>query len=441
MSAISDTLTTNICKRIAVTESINKCNFDSLVKVVSKLEHRDTFSVHAFWFKGVVTIAVAILVIALIVLFLDIYLKSGRKLKFSAVCQELWTNRKTGLHFLLEVLLLLSLLSIIFILFIHKPGFVSLFAIAGLIIGAAGMYFARRADFSSSVTQNQTTKSLASLKNFSDDLGEFVEKLKFTLENLVLNGESFTIKFLSVIPAFGKVGLDAIRLDGKNLNLDTPPYVKKKNIQSDYQTWDEFILHFLSEYNGSKTGKVRAVLKLITHEAYARQDWIKNIVTSSQIMKLQDSRLNRLVNELDKDQERFLFGLEHTKGIDRDQVFVKAWPGLKTKEGELVQLEDPMPFQFVIIKKRLESLNDPPKSYANDKDILLFLFSGDYIYKNVTAAIRTELIDRSGSSMSVFVKFTKGYYSDVPDQTKFFNILFDELWYKAKLLKMPTAKP
>jgi hypothetical protein len=98
----------------------------------------------------------------------------------------------------------------------------SLLALWGILVTVLGAFYAARADYSSSNAFSEATKSHEEAKktylavvNFAENLESFIEIVKHDLQKI--EGD-VTLKFLTVIPAFGTIGLKKYYDDMKRLD-------------------------------------------------------------------------------------------------------------------------------------------------------------------------------------------------------------------------------
>jgi hypothetical protein len=421
---------------------------------------------------------------------------SRKKMRRYRVASD-WLFQKNALPYLLRivgehVIVFMIVVAVLFLLFSTTLLDVAILSCIEIFFAFVGAYYASLADRSSSMAYEKASLAMRSVMNFSDDLGGFVERLKLLVTRLTGEGKDFTMKFVTVIPAFGKVGL--------SLPEGESYYSRMQSQDTAYQTWDFFLKTVLegnsrarseNSIGGASSGTPkeaigRVKVKMLTHAADEREAWITNIMKAS---GLDDGTNSNAVKEQVKEQQQYLQTLT---GISDGWFEYREW---KTPSSN-GHSNNAMPFQFVVIKMGIErddasmsvknkvhlerpgrkissllvwigiflgvtkalarnnvapdkkvvsekSLKPPQRHYDGSK--LMFLFSGDYIYNNFLVDIEKYLNKPNGKqrgnidlSMHEFVKFSKGYYSESAELIEFFDKLFDFLWTYSKTQKMAS---
>jgi len=274
-----------------------------------------------------------------------------------------------------------------------RKSLLSLWAIWGFMVTTMSAFYAARADYSSNaalMSSNdafaEARKTYLSVLNFADDMKSFIERVKHDLS--LMEGD-ITVRFLTVIPAFGSVGLREYYNDMKMLGA-----------------YKEFHLYLAEKIKSSEGSK----LKILTHGGRQTVDWIFNILQAGNRGSEQQSQIPQVVKDTKKlylEQKKYVRDM--IGGYGEDNLDWRIW---NTQKIPKLECTSPIsiPFQFLLVKH-------------GTYEKVYFLFSGSYLYEFILKSVDIEV------DMSSLVTLTKGYYIDQDKQLLgIFDKIFESLF-------------
>jgi hypothetical protein len=278
---------------------------------------------------------------------------------------------------------------------LFKFNVLSLIGLWGFLITTVSAFYAARADWSSNQAFIQAANSYEEAKrtymavvNFAENLESFIEKVMLDLKSI--QGD-VQIKFLTVLPAFGTVGLKQYYDNMKRIG----PYIE----------FHEYLRQRIGEGDNSS-------LQILTHKGTETAQWILNILSATKKGPTLPTtqQLQQETKDFYAEQKKYARDLVGTWGIRK--VDWRVWD---TDRLEKLRGQPPIsiPFQFLIVTSGVYQ-----KVY--------FLFSGSFFYDSVFKAIDVPI------DMGSLVMFTKGYYVERDEQVisifdKIFTSLFEPM--------------
>jgi preprotein translocase subunit SecG len=366
----------------------------------------------------------SILIAMIVVIITVIFIHRRRKSKFGYSFSDFRKKEldhidepETILQYLEIVLskhwlayILLVFLPIISSLILQKTTF-ALLALWGFLITTLSAFYAHRADCSSYKAKSAADRALKEAINtrnavihFADSLDMFVSKVRQELLDHKAKKDSISIKFLTVNPAFGHVGLEN---NSQSQNSDQP--------------FHDFLFEVVNYSNWN--------IEMLTHNGLQAKDWLCNIVSATDASA---SDIDTKINELYATQKLYIEKLAND--LAASKRLIKFWnPSKLPNINNLYSSQEDIdrikiPFQFFIIKSPI----DPFKKNGEDADKkitikseplkVFFLFSGDFLYDFVFKILPDK--DREGMNMKKLSALTKGYYSDDKELVKIFDDIF-----------------
>jgi len=275
----------------------------------------------------------------------------------------------------------------------------SILSVWAFLITTLGAFYATKAERSSSkalkasndarVVAEQTRDSVI---HFADDLESFVNRVKSDLDRIPA-GIPINVKFLTVIPAFGSVGLEEYYSD-----------MKKRH--SNYKTFHEDLIEKIKDSKGK--------LEILTHNGKQTMKWL------SSVMQAQANKSSENIENDVKELEQLkLFYLEQKKYVRKllgdcepDHLDLRIW---KSQRNSALQA---IPFQFLIL------------SHGGDDAKVYFLFSGSYLYESIFKMIKVPV------GIEELLTLTKGYYVNTVKISNVFKNIFDALFDAASKNKL-----
>ncbi|MGD0539411.1 MAG: hypothetical protein ABSC03_17405 [Verrucomicrobiota bacterium] len=256
----------------------------------------------------------------------------------------------------------------------------------GLLITTLSAFYSHRADYFSNKALRAANQTYNAVINFAENLEQFVERVKHDLGRM--HGP-VKIKFLTIIPAFGAVGLRDY-------------YSEMKGLQNDYQDFHSFLARKLAEHEESK-------IEILTYDGVDTEKWIYEIIrtTRGNITPTNKNTIEAEVKELYAVQREYalhMIGLYGGAKLDWRIWNTNQLPKMTGKPKQAI------PFQFLIV----QHLNETR---------LYFLFSGSFFYDFVFQAVEVPV------AMTSLVMLTKGYYvHDDGELIPIFRAIFDSLF-------------
>lgn len=293
------------------------------------------------------------------------------------------TIRKHWLAYVLTVALPV-LASLIF-----KWHMLSIFGLWGVLITTLSAYYATRASYFSDTT-------LSSVIQFSDNLEIFIRKLRYEIllrEKEEQNEDSFSMRFLTVIPAFGSIG---------------EPEVE----------FHKFLFERIRERNWK--------LNMLTHDLVGIKEWLKNIYQISE-SDSDGKNIEKKTSGNFEMQKNFLDDLSKLPTVG-----VKIW-NVDGISNSVSQAQEKNAKNFKTIPFQL-FITDSPKAKR-----VFFLFSGDFLYGFVFKLLKKE--DFDGITMERLSGLTKGFFTEDGQIVKLFTAFFDKCFTEMPEYKNQPGQP
>jgi hypothetical protein len=296
-------------------------------------------------------------------------------------------------------------------LFFEKAIF-ALFALWGFLITTLGAFYAHRADFSSNKAleasnraYDEAVRTRNAVVHFADSLEMFSSKVRSELKYHETKGDKLSIKFLTVNPAFGHVGMG-------------PTY---QRLEED-ELFHDFLFNIVNSNNDWN-------IEMLTHTGEQAREWLTNILSATD---QNQANVQAKVDRLYSEQASFIEALADRMAPIKRKI--KFWNPLKLPNiAELHHDEEDakrvrIPFQFFMIKPYRDfSIGQRPESGAVVREEpkalkVFFLFSGDFLYDFVFKILPPE--DRESVNMKKLSALTKGYYTDDEELVEIFDNIF-----------------
>ena len=288
-----------------------------------------------------------------------------------------------------------------------KIDILNLWAIWGFLLTTLSAFYAARADYSSNKAMVEAKRTYNTVVQFADSLEMFIDKVIYELLEYVKHEDKISIKFLTVIPVFGTVGLEEI-------------YTERKKYEATFKEFHQHLCQLVQE----QLAKRRPWnIEILTHQEKQTKEWLTNIYSTT--IK-NTSELNKKVDNKYKEQKEFVkyYAKELTPSCRR----MRFWePSLLPNIENLEDKNPKIPFQFLLIKKfvsfeKEDSINrnidDFNERLSQGLLKMFFLFSGDFLYDFVFKILQGKL------NMTKLQQLTKGYYTDDQELLKIFNNIF-----------------
>lgn len=299
-----------------------------------------------------------------------------------------------------------------------KVNILNLFGIWGFLVTSLSAFYATRADVASNRALTASKEALAHAKQtynavveFADSLEMFNDNVRYRLEGLAKREERISLKFLTVVPAFGDVGLDTIyetrRVNGQRYD-DLPRFICSLVQQQ---------VHREKYWN----------IEILTHDYEQVRDWLTNIYETSE------------PNGTDREaliEQKYLAQRQFVAEFETDLVVprygrMRFWrPNNATLSGLNLAEGGPrpkIPFQFLLVKRYMDlrtedgvsrDINDINDALNQELLRVFFLFSGDFLYDFVFKVFKGKV------DMLRLQQLTKGYYTDDKDLLRIFSNIF-----------------
>jgi len=373
-------------------------------KPVNSSPFNEAYKPYLAWASGL------LIVVFLVIAILN-WLRSRKRGERAVDVFRITNQPQTMFHYIGATILRHSVEYAFFVLLPLLVGIVagidllSFLGLWGFLITTIGAFYAARADYSSTYALVEARKTYLSVINFADDLKSFIEKIKHDLD--IITGD-VTIKFLTVIPAFGTVGLEEYYADMKR-----------------FGAYREF-----HEYLADKVAlSPRSNLDILTHNGPQTVDWIFNILntgakTNNQRTPEKLQALLQKTADLYLEQKKYVRELVGRWGPDK--VRWRVWDTEKIL-GANNQPITSIPFQFLTVQ------------HGRNRKVY-FLFSGAYLYEFIFKSINVPV------DMGALVALTKGYYIDRDEELlniflAIFDGLFEPLSYDMRLDQIDVNYP
>jgi hypothetical protein len=378
---------------------------------------------HPIWVLGVVS-TVALIIITVVI-----------AAKLSSHKPKVITDDPASLfHYLADTIrkhwcayLVFSGLPLLFGI-VFKINVLNIFGIWGFLVTSLSAFYATKADVSAGKARtasedalNEAKRTYNAVVEFADSLEMFNDNVRYRLEEIAKRDERISVKFLTVIPAFGAVGLDKI-------------YEKRRLNGQIYSDFPRFLCKLVQDQVAkNKFWNV----EFLTHNHAHVKLWLKNIYEAS------ESDQNDRTVKIDvkyAEQKEFVKEFSDNLVIPHYRR-MRFWEPRQDTLPNFDQLQQggsnglKIPFQFLLVKRYVDfdKEDEVPRTVDDFNTVLLqdllrvfFLFSGDFLYDFVFKVLQGKV------DMSRLQQLTKGYYSDDPELLKVFNNIF---WSFSK--KMP----
>jgi hypothetical protein len=324
------------------------------------------------------------------------------------------TQPKTSLHYLwetikrhfVEYLIIGGVFTIGSMLGISSLAAVALW---GFLITTLGAFYAARADYSSNQALIEAKGTYNAVVQFADSLEMFNDKVRHELSEYAKREEHISIKFLTVIPAFGGVGLEGT-------------YSNKRQYDPGYESFPEFVCNLVQRQLSSNR---KWNIEILTHDSIQAKEWLTNIYDAT---KTSNADRDRKVAEKYQEQRNFVEKFAD-KIIISNYRRMRFWKASKLPNYDKVQRDNEslkIPFQFLLVKRflDLEKEDEIDRSVSvlveSDKQLLglFFLFSGDFLYDYVFKILQETV------PMTELQQLTKGYYTQDIKLLKIFSNIF-----------------
>jgi len=363
---------------------------------------------HPLWILAIVAF--------LIVFFLIIFLLT----RLGWVKHAIITNDPSSIfHYLLDTVrkhwiayLVFSLLPLLLGV-VFKINVLNIFGILGFLLTSLSAFYATKAERASTRAFDEARRTYNTVVEFADSLEMFNDNVRYRLEELTKRNERISLKFLTVIPAFGAVGLEDV-------------YLKRRLTDPLYLDFPRFLCMLVqSQVSREKFWNI----EILTHNHTHVSLWLENIYEASIVDTVQ--RIKKVQNEY-KEQRTFVqeFADRLVTSHYRRMRFWEPRPATLANYDKLQETgaNGPrIPFQFLLVKRYVDFANEDAVARTEDdfnavlqQDLLrvFFLFSGDFLYDFVFKVLDGKV------QMSQLQQLTKGYYTDDPALLKIFNNIF-----------------
>src|ERR1043165_734226 len=359
----------------------------------------------------------------------------GEDLRFWDRLKVIFFNKDTpkyllhivGTHFIV----FMFVGGVLLVLFTSLHIDVAALSVLEIFFALIGAYYASLADRSakqahevSQLSYEEAKRTRNAVVHVADSLDMFASKINLELREHKAKGDCISIKFLTVNPAFGHVGMG--------------PEYQRTATDRPFHEFLFDIVHDTTQWN----------IEILTHDCVRAKDWLHNILSATD---MGPKAIQEKVNSLYEEQRLFVEKL--ADGIEASRIRVRFWEPFKLLNGldlpkseeEIRKVKEDMervkiPFQFFMIKPfepfKKNGLQMTEKSLPSDPKLLkvFFLFSGDFLYDFVFKILPDE--DRVGMNMKKLSSLTKGYYTDDKDLVEIFDNIFESFFSK-----MPELQP